>query len=197
MIGVLGGTFDPPHIGHHIMAAEARFQLDLERIIWVLTGVPPHKPVSPITQIDIRLEMLQAAIRLHPGDAISRVEMDRSEPHYAVDTMRLLALEFPGEDLAYLMGSDSLLDLPKWHAPQEFVANCAQLVVMPRPGITVDMDALEGEIPGLAVVVRFLDGPYVALSSRQIRERVNAGAPIDHLVSPAVGQLITDHGLYR
>ncbi len=197
MIGVFGGTFDPPHIGHYILAAEAKYQLDLDRVIWVLTGMPPHKPVSPVTPATIRWEMLKAAVQSMPGYELSRIDLDRPGPHYAVDTLRLLANEHPDQGLVYLMGSDSLRDLPTWHAPQDFVHECGLLAVMPRPEVQVDLHALEQVIPGLGEVVRFLQAPYVALSASDIRDRVGAGAPIDHLVSPGVSRLLQEHGLYR
>src|SRR5512143_3713267 len=113
-IGVFGGTFDPPHTGHLILAAEAQAQLDLERILWVLTPTPPHKPGQRITSTALRLEMLQAAIDGNPDFELSRVDLDRPPPHYAVDSVHLLRAAYPQAWLAYLMGGDSLDDLPTW-----------------------------------------------------------------------------------
>jgi len=121
--GIYGGTFDPPHIGHLILAAEAQAQLELERILWVLTP-PSHKPDRRITSTAIRLEMLLAAIAGNPVFELSRVDLDRHRRINAVDTVHLLRQTYPQAGLVYLMGGDSLRDLPTWVRPQEFLVAC-------------------------------------------------------------------------
>lgn len=196
-IGIFGGTFDPPHIGHLILAAECQDQLALERVLWVLTPTPPHKPGKPVTPLDIRLEMLQAAL---PGDAgfeISRVEIDRPPPHYAVESVNLLRLRHPDDTLVYLMGGDSLRDLPKWVQPWQFVTACDEIGVMRRPGDAIDLDALEQTLPGLTARVRFVNAPLLDISSSQIRARAAAGRTIRYYLPPAVFKMVITHGLYR
>lgn len=117
-LGIFGGTFDPPHIGHLILAAEALAQLELDRVLWVLTPNPPHKTRRSLTPVALRYELLRAAFEADPAFVISWVDLDRPPPHYAVDTMRLLRQDHPRDRLVYLMGSDSLDDLPLWHMAQ-------------------------------------------------------------------------------
>ena len=110
-IGIFGGTFDPPHVGHLILAAEARDQLDLDCVLWVVTPDPPHKTTRALTPLETRLVMVHAAIDGDERFQISRIEIDRPGPHYSADTVRILAEEYPGSQLYYLMGGDSLRDL--------------------------------------------------------------------------------------
>lgn len=197
MIGVFGGTFDPPHVGHLILAVEARFQLGLRRVLWALTADPPHKPESPHTSAALRLQLLEAAISGQPAFELSRVDVDRPGPHYALDTMRLLQEQIPGERWAYLMGGDSLRDLPGWHRPAEFVERCDLVGVMSRPEALPELEALDEQLPSLRARLRFLEAPYVDLSASDIRDRVRRGQPFEHLLPAGVARLIQESGLYR
>ena len=197
LIGVFGGTFDPPHLGHTILAHEGVHDFDLEKVLWVLTEMPPHKPDHPITPLGIREAMLQAAIQEFPLFELSRVDIDRPGPHYAVGTLRSLRESNPEARYAYLMGEDSLRDLPTWHAPLEFIALCDMLVVMPREDIGVDLDVLEGILPGVRDKVRFSKAPKVDIAASDIRELVRKGLPYQHLVHHEVAQIIRRHQLYR
>jgi nicotinate-nucleotide adenylyltransferase len=197
LVGIFGGTFDPPHIGHLILACEARAQLGLTRLLWVLTPVPPHKLDQSITPLEHRLAMLQHAIAGNAEFELSQVEMDRPGPHYALDTVELLARENPGAGTVYLMGSDSLRDLPAWHRPAELVAACRHLGVMRRPGDAVDLPALEAILPGITAKVRFVEAPQVDISSSDIRARAAAGRPFRYFLPPAVYDYILEHNLYR
>jgi nicotinate-nucleotide adenylyltransferase len=145
-IGIFGGTFDPPHLGHLILAAEASDQLGLDLLLFVLTPDPPHKQGQQISSMQDRLQMLQAAIAGNRAFSLSRVDIDRPPPYFAVDTVRLLAYDYPGADLIYLMGGDSLHDLPTWHTPQEFIEAVSGIGVMRRPG-TIDLSSLEPALP--------------------------------------------------
>lgn len=194
--GIFGGTFDPPHIGHLILAAEAYYQLGLDRLLWVLTPEPPHKIGQPITPVSQRLLMLETALAENPTFEISRAEIDRPAPHYAVDTMHLLRQEYPEEKLYYVMGGDSLADLPSWRQPQAFLAACDGLGVMCRPGRQVDLAALEPLLPGLSGKVYFIEAPLLEISSRQLRRRLREGRPYRYYLSPAVYRLIRDKGFY-
>ncbi len=195
-IGVFGGTFDPPHNGHLRLAEAAQKQLGLDRVLWVLTADPPHKQGSPISPVADRLAMVEAAIAGHPGFAISRVDIDRPGPHWAVDTVRLLQAEYPGAELTYLMGGDSLRDLPTWGRPREFVA-CCRLGVMRRPDDRADLAALEPVLPGISARVDWVEAPATEISASDIRRRVRARQSIAGLVPPSVARIITARGLYR
>jgi nicotinate-nucleotide adenylyltransferase len=196
-IGVFGGTFDPPHTGHLILAAEAMEQLKLERVLWVLTPIPPHKPGDSLTSSQVRLEMLLAAIAGNPGFELSRVDIDRPPPYYAVDTVHLLRKAFPQASLAYLIGGDSLHDLPTWVRPQELLAACDALGVMRRPGDRIDLCALDRRLPGLAEKTRLLEAPLIEISSSQIRQRAASGGAFRYFVPPGVYQMIIDRHLYQ
>jgi nicotinate-nucleotide adenylyltransferase len=196
LVGVFGGTFDPPHLGHLILAAEACQQLGLARLLWVLTPVPPHKLDQAITPLEHRQAMLQFAIAGDPAFELSRVEMDRPGPHYALDTVELLVGQHPNAQLVYLMGGDSLRDLPAWHRPADLVAACHYLGVMRRPGESIYLPDLEEILPGLTQKVRFVDAPLVNISSRQIRQRAAEGRPFRYFLHPAVYGYILEHDIY-
>lgn len=195
-IGVFGGTFDPPHIGHLILAAECSYQLALNRLMWVLTPNPPHKRGQVVTPLGQRTAMLQAAIQDNPNFELSRVDLDRPGPHYAVDTLRLLGEAYPGADLVYLIGGDSLHDLPGWYRPCELLGRVESLGVMRRPGDGVDLSALERRLPGVTAKVKFVTAPLLEISSSQIRQRAASGRPFQYYLPQAVYQFILSGGLY-
>ncbi len=197
LIGIFGGTFDPPHLGHLILTAEACQQLGLARLLWVLTPIPPHKLNQPITPIEHRLAMLQLAIAGNPDFELSRVEMERPGPHYALDTVNLLAGQNPGVGMVYLVGSDSLCDLPTWHRPADLVSACSYIGVMRRPGQDVSITALEAILPGITPKILFVDAPLVGISSHEIRQRVAEGRPFRYFLPPSVYKYILEHNLYR
>ncbi len=196
-LGIFGGTFDPPHLGHLILACEARAQLGLTRLLWVLTPSPPHKPNQPISALADRLAMLRLALQDEPAFELSPIEMERPGPHYTLDTLRLLARRYPGRELILLLGGDSLRDLPAWHRAQDLVAECRQIGVMRRPGDALDLAALEARLPGLASRVIFIEAPLLEISSREIRRRVAKGLPFRYYLLPSVYEYIVLHGLYR
>jgi len=196
-IGIFGGTFDPPHLGHLILAAEARAQLNLERLLWVLTPDPPHKQRQSIAPLEHRLEMVKLAIANDPQFEISRVELTRAGPHYALDTVHILAGQNPGVNLVYLMGGDSLRDLPHWHRPADFLSACHLIGVMRRPGDTVELAALEKSLPGLRSKVRFVEAPLLDIAAREIRRRIAEKQPFRYFLPERVYEYIDSHGLYR
>jgi len=196
-IGIFGGTFDPPHLGHLILAEEAYDQLVLDRVLWVLTPDPPHKQDQAITTLDTRLVMVQAAIADNPGFELSRIELDRPGPHYALDTVRILKKQNPDAELVYLIGGDSLHDLPAWHLPQCLIEACSALGVMRRPGDQIDLSALDSQIPGLVQKVKWIDAPLLEISSSQIRQRITGGRPYRYFLHPAVYQVIVSLHLYE
>jgi nicotinate-nucleotide adenylyltransferase len=196
-LGIFGGTFDPPHIGHLILADESLAQLGLNRILWVLTPHSPHKVGQSITPLEHRLEMVQAAIGQNPLFELSRIEIDRSPPYYAADTMALLSSQYPQAELVYLMGGDSLRNLPLWHQPNEFVAQCHALGVMKRLGTQVDLNNLETHIPGITLKIKFVDTPLIDISASQIRKRIWDGHPYRYYLPPSVYKIIQARKLYR
>jgi nicotinate-nucleotide adenylyltransferase len=196
-LGIFGGTFDPPHLGHLILAMECRWQLGLDIVLWVLTPKPPHKPEWPISPSKARQSLVLAAIGDEPGFALSTVDLDRPPPHYALDTMRLLRQAYPDEFLVYLMGGDSLRDLPSWHQPQEFINACDEIGVMRRPVRTKADSVLLTALPGLAQKVRFVNAPLLEISSSEIRRRLAEGSPCRYYLPPAVYTRILKMNLYK
>jgi len=195
-LGIFGGTFDPPHIGHQILAAEAAEQLRLSRVLWVLTPDPPHKKDRQITPLDLRIMLVQAAIQGEPRFELSRVDINRSPPYYALDTVLILREKYPSWELVYLVGGDSLRDLPTWHKPVEFVAACDRIGVMCRPGEEIDLDAVSSDLPGLAEKVLRIDAPLLEISSSQIRSRISSSRFFRFFVPEGVYRLIDSYGIY-
>jgi len=197
LIGLFGGTFDPPHIGHLILSAEAQAQLGLERLLWILTPNPPHKQGQPITPLEHRLVMVNLAISEDRWFELSTVEIERPGPHYALDTVKIIAEQNPDAKLVYLMGGDSLRDLPTWHRPKDLVAALHLIGIMHRPGDSIDLPALEKIIPGLTAKIRFVEAPLLEIASHEIRQRVAEGHPFRYFITPAVYNYIKEHSLYR
>jgi nicotinate-nucleotide adenylyltransferase len=195
-LGILGGTFDPPHIGHLVLAAEAQSQCQLEQVLWVLTPDPPHKRSRPITPLAIRLALLEAALSGSPGFEISRVDIDRPPPYYALDTVSLLAKTYPKAEIVYLMGGDSLRDLPTWHRPQEFISACTGIGVLHRPGHHVNLPKLEQDLPGITQKIQFVSAPLLEISSSDIRQRVAESRPFRYFLPENVYRLVQGQGLY-
>ena len=195
-IGVFGGTFDPPHLGHLILAAEAVEQLALDRLLWVLASQPPHKRRKAVSTLPARLEMVRAIVQDDAQFELSRVDIDRPGPHYAVDTMALLEAQFLGAELFFLMGGDSLGDLPSWGQAQRFVDSCAGIGVMRRPPNHVSLDQLESQLPGLTKKIRFIEAPLLEIASSEIRERIIAGRNYRYYLPAAVFDLIEKGGFY-
>jgi nicotinate-nucleotide adenylyltransferase len=196
-LGIFGGTFDPPHLGHSILAAEARFQLRLDRLLWVLTPAAPHKTGWAISPLEQRIALVQAAVQRDPDFEISQVDIDREAPYYSEDTMFLLRKKYPQADLIFLMGGDSLHDLPTWHDPMRFIESCSGIGVMRRPGDSIDLETLESSLPGLREKVHFVEAPLLEISARQIRERIAGNRPYRYYLLPAVYEMIKDKGYYR
>jgi nicotinate-nucleotide adenylyltransferase len=196
LIGLFGGTFNPLHIGHLILSAEAGAQLGLDRLLWILTPNPPHKQGKPITPLEHRLAMVELAISDNPRFELSTVEMDRPGPHYALDTVKIISEQNPAADLVYIMGGDSLRDLPTWHRPADLVAALRYIGVMRRPGDSIDLPGLEKTIPGLTAKVRYVDAPLLDIAAHEIRQRVADGRPFRYFLPPAVYAYIVEHNLY-
>jgi nicotinate-nucleotide adenylyltransferase len=196
-IGIFGGTFDPVHIGHLILAEEAWFQLKLDCIFLVPAGNPPHKQGARMAPVEDRLRMCELAAAGIEYITVSRIDADRAGPHYTSDMVRLMRKQVGEEtELYFLMGMDSLRDLPTWHEAMWLVENCT-LVALSRHDVTLDWDHLEAALPGIRDRVIILDMPELEIASNIIRARVRTGQPIRHQVPRAVEEYIYTHGLYQ
>ncbi len=195
-LGILGGTFDPPHYGHLALAENARVRLRLDCVLFVLAGQPPHKPERPITPARHRAALVEMAIADNPAFAISRVDLDRPGPHYTVEMLALLQRKHPQAEMFFLIGGDSLAQFLTWCDPAGIVRQ-ARLAVMARPGYEPDLDALGQSVPGIRERLVWLDAPHLDISSSDLRRRVRAGLPLRYLVPPPVESYIRKHRLYE
>jgi nicotinate-nucleotide adenylyltransferase len=195
-IGVFGGTFDPPHNGHLLLANEALRSLALDYILWVITPDPPHKRGRAISPLPVRLRLLQAALSGRAQFRISLVDVNRPGPQYAVDTLRILQSEIPGAALYYLIGGDSLHDLPDWYAPRELLCMTAGLGVLRRPGDQIDLPSLENRLPGISTKINWIQGPQLRISSTDLRNKIRAGHPVEDALPASVLAIIQSEKLY-
>jgi len=196
-IGVLGGTFDPIHNGHLLMAEEVRARLNLTVVLFVPAGQPWLKVDSPISAAEHRAQMVRLAIAGKPYFKLSTMEIERAGPTYTVDTIAELRAQLgEGDELFFIMGRDNLSELPQWKEPSRLVEMC-YLVTVPRPGSpSPDLKALEAVLPGLSQRVMLMEKPKVDISASVIRDCVVRGLSIDHLVPQPVSKYIREHGLY-
>ncbi len=195
-LGILGGTFDPPHLGHLILAETAYEALGLSCVLFLPAADPPHKFSQPITPVKHRVAMLRAAITGNPHFAVSDVDATRAGPQYTVDTLAILHAQRPKADLYFLMGGDSLHDFLSWRDPAGIIRQ-AQLAVMRRPGSIIDLTGMAEKLPGITDRVLFVDAPVIGIAATTLRERVRAGLSIRYQVPKAVERYIAEHGLYR
>lgn len=197
-VGVLGGTFDPVHLAHLIMAEEARVRLALDHVVFVPAGEPWLKAVQPATPPQVRLEMVRQAVACNPHFRVSSVEVDRPGPSYSVDTLDALRLEDgPDTELYFILGMDAVVDLHRWHSPERFLELCTPVVFARTDQGAAGLDGLENNLPGVKDRVMFLEGPVMEISSTDIRRRVAQGVSIRYLVPAPVERFISEHGLYR
>ncbi len=196
-IGVLGGTFDPVHNGHLIVAEEAKTRLNLVEIIFVPAGQPWLKAAKPISPAEHRLQMLRLAIADKPYFKLSSIEIERTGPSYTVDTITELRDKLGSDDeLFFILGWDSLAELPQWREPSRLIKMC-YLVAVPRPGYPrPKLKALEVIIRGLSQRVMLMKKPEIDISASAIRERVARGLSIRHLVPEPVNRYIKEQKLY-
>jgi len=196
-VGILGGTFDPVHSGHLILAEVAREQLNLNEVLFIPAGQPWLKVERTITPGEHRLQMLRLALDDTPYFRTSEMEIKRSGPTYTIDTINALKKHLSAEDeLFFILGQDNLMQLPQWHDAPELIKLC-YLVAAPRPGVKKpDLKALEAEIPGIRQRVMLMKEPLVDISATDIRERVARGLSVRHLVPEPVNRYIKEHRLY-
>jgi len=196
-IGVIGGTFDPIHNGHLIVAEEARTRLALAEVLFVPAGQPWLKADSRISVAEHRLEMVRLAVTDRPYFKLSPVDIERSGPSYTVDTIAELQSQLGVEaELFFILGWDSLAELPQWREPSRLISLC-RLVAVPRPGYPPpDLKSLEVTTTGISQRVILLDKPGVDISATVVRQRVAPGLSIRHLVPEVVNRYIKQHKLY-
>ena len=197
-VGVLGGTFDPVHNGHLIIAEEAQAKLGLAKVLFIPAGRPWFKDGENVSDMERRLEMLELAVNGNPSFEIDKLELEREGATYTIDTIEELRKRM-GEkvELFFIIGIDALEELGRWKEPERLAAMC-NFATMRRPGFTeLDLEAMEREVPGVSGRAYILDNVQVDISSSDIRDRVERGQSIRYLVPPGVRSYIREKGLYR
>jgi nicotinate-nucleotide adenylyltransferase len=195
-IGVLGGAFNPPHLGHLLLGRTARDQLGLERVLLMTTGQAPHKRIEDDPGAPLRLEMTRRAAEGEEGIEASSLEVEREGPSYTADTLELLGDRHPGVGLVFLMGADVAAGLEGWHDPRR-VIELASLGIAPRAAGGLEPARAALERLGTADRVAIIRMPECEVSSSMVRERAAAGGSLDGLVPAGVAKLIEERGLYR
>jgi nicotinate-nucleotide adenylyltransferase len=195
-VGIFGGVFNPPHLGHLICAQEAHTQLALDVVLWVPVGEAPHRPVEQDPGPEVRLRMCEQAIASDSRFAVSRLEVDRPGPSYTVDTLRELRHQAPERDLFLILGADQAAALPRWHAPEQ-VLELATVAVAERDGHRrEEVRRSVASLAGADDRLTFFDMPRVDISSSLVRSRAAEGVPIRYLVPDEVASLIAAQNLY-
>ncbi len=194
-VGILGGTFDPVHIGHLLLAECAREELGLERVIFVPAGRPWRKAAREVSPAEHRLAMLRLAVAGNDAFDVSTIEVEREGPSYTVETLEELRRRDPDASLFFIVGEDALADLPNWRQPQR-ILELATVAVAARSGEGPSLRQAEAMMPGLVARAVWLRMPVIEISATGIRERVRLGLSIRYRVPAAVEAYIRDHGLY-
>lgn len=197
-IGIYGGTFDPVHMGHLILAEQCRDQAKLDEVWFLPSYHPPHKQGQAVTRFEHRCDMLELATAGHPAFQVNRIEKELPPPSYTAETLAELHRRHPGHELFLLMGSDGLPDLPGWYEPRRVIEQ-AGLVVVPRPGVmlwTADRLAVALEVDVSAVRLRYVACPMIEIASRELRRAMADGLSVRYLVPRAVEEYIRERKLY-
>lgn len=199
-LGIFGGSFDPVHYGHLLLAETCREACSLDEVWFVPNAQPPHKRAAALTPVRQRLEMLELALADAPGLRVSAIEADRPGLSYTVETLDQLRRQQPNTELFFLMGADSLQDLPTWREPER-ICQLATLLIVGRPGMPVpDLSILERYLDARqveAVRRHYVEMPLIALSSTDVRQRVRHAQSIRFRTPRAVQEYIVQHQLYR
>jgi nicotinate-nucleotide adenylyltransferase len=194
-LGLFGGTFDPIHMGHLILAEACREACGLDKVWFVVAGEPPHKP-GDRTSVADRLEMARIAIAGHPAFEVSELETRRPGPHFSVETLEEVQRERPADELFFLIGADSLADLPQWREPERIVS-MATVVVVDRPGVELGLSSVWPDLGPKARPFRLVTIPPIGIASNDLRRRVAEGRSIRYQVPRGVEAYIEAQGLYR
>lgn len=196
-IGVYGGTFDPPHLGHLILAETAADTLHLSRVLFAPAGDPPHKDTADVrASAEHRVAMVSYAIEGNARFDVTRVDIDRPGPHYSVDMLKQLQQQYPAADLVFLIGADSLRDLHTWSRPDELIT-LARLGVMRRPFVEPDVSAVEARIPGITERIEWVDAPLIDISASDLARCIAEGRSVRYQIPEMVLTYIRQHSLYR
>jgi nicotinate-nucleotide adenylyltransferase len=194
-VGIFGGAFNPPHLGHLVGAQEALVQLELEKVVFMPVGEAPHRELEDDPGPEARLEMVELAVAGDARFAVSREELDRPGPSYTADTLREMRSKAPDDELFLILGGDQAAALPAWHEP-ETVLSLATVAVVERTNWSRNAIGIKvGRLPR-AERIRYLDMPVMQISSSAIRRRVAGGLPIRYLVPAEVESYIEANGLY-
>lgn len=199
--GILGGTFDPPHIGHLALAQEVYVRLALDRVWFMPAGTPPHKAGREISPAPHRRAMIERAISDDPRFGLLTIELERAGPSYTSETLGILRQRWePSAAITLILGWDMLAYLPKWHDPVGVIAAVDQIAAVHRPGFEAqpaELEQLEAQLPGLTQRLIVLPAPQLDIAATSIRERVALGLPIRYLVPDAVCHYIEEQQLYQ
>ncbi|CAG0964795.1 nicotinate-nucleotide adenylyltransferase [Anaerolineae bacterium] len=195
-IGVFGGTFDPPHLGHLIVAECAADVLNLSVVLFTPAADPPHKADRQITPAQHRKCMVELAIQGNDHFKLSEVDLNRPGPQYTVDTLRLIAGQYPHAELYFIMGGDSLSNFLSWHDPAGIIAQ-AQLALIQRPGSRINIAALDTRLPGLMARCVNVDAPEVGLAATDLRDDLRMGRSVRYRLTDSVIAYIDHNQLYR
>lgn len=197
-LGIMGGTFDPVHYGHLVAAEGARYQFQLEEIIFVPTGRPPHKAPEKVSKPHHRLALTHLAINTNPFFAVSTMEIERTGLSYTIDTVRETSNLFPGAQIFFITGADAVLEILNWKNVAELLSMCF-FIAATRPGYR--LCSLKAGLPGFSPAqlerIIVMEVPALAISSTDIRQRVREGRPIKYLLPEPVENYILEHGLYQ
>ena len=198
-IGLFGGTFDPPHLGHLILAERCREDVGLDEVWFLVSYRPPHKTGQPLTRFEHRCEMATLATTGQPLFKVEPIERELPPPSYTAETLAELRRRHPTDEFALIVGADSLADLPQWYEPRR-VLEQAELVAVPRPGVetwTAERLAAAVGLPPEAVRLTVVDCPLVEIASRDLRRRIAEGRSIRFLGPRAVEEYVREKALYR
>jgi nicotinate-nucleotide adenylyltransferase len=193
-IGILGGTFDPPHIGHLVIADQARAQLKLDKVWFTPVGQPPHK--SNTSDAIHRVNMTKLAMGGNLNFDLCLVDVERPAPHYTVDLFVLLHARYPEHEFNFIIGADTLIDLPRWQRPKQLL-ELTKIAVAHRPRYQPDLADLEQKLPGISQRIAWVDTPLTDLASNDLQRRAREGLPLRYVVTRDVADYIREQELYR
>jgi nicotinate-nucleotide adenylyltransferase len=199
-VGIFGGTFDPVHLGHLILAEQCREQAKLDQVLFVPAALPPHKRAQPLTPFAQRVEMLTLAISGHPAFRVEEMEKDRAGPSFTVDTLTQLHAARPDDELCFILGSDSVHDLPLWYQPRRILELATLLVVARADWPVFSAQEVKASLQledDFALRYQIVEAPLITLASRDIRRRISEGRSVRYMTPRAVEAYIEDKGLYR